>query len=216
MVTMAPSMASMSNSLGMAMISLDFAATWTCPRTRRWRAAKADTMWIAARPLLVDRREVLPSIAITPSGMPVRALTQAAKQVWNCPVSNVARISPRWSCTGVPAAKGRKRRSNANFLCPNRAMKVGVAATLPPLRGRHSGARPSGRYSGHVGYRAIPDLLCRLGQRPDRHTRRGDRDRRQDLTAVQEQRACCNPHGIGLRCAPAPGSGTGPGGREVQ
>src|SRR6476660_4891900 len=62
----------------------------------------------------------------------------------------------------------------------------------------------------------IPDLLCRLGQRPDRHTRRGDRDRRQDLTAVQEQRACCNPHGIGLRCAPAPGSGTGPGGREVQ
>src|ERR1700745_499378 len=44
----------------------------------------------------------------------------------------------------------------------------------------------------------------------------GDRDRRQDLTAVQEQRACCNPHGIGLRCAPAPGSGTGPGGREVQ
>src|SRR6476660_4891907 len=85
MVTMAPSMASMSNSLGMAMISLDFAATWTCPRTRRWRAAKADTMWIAARPLLLDRREVLPSIAITPSGMPVRALTQAAKQVWNWP-----------------------------------------------------------------------------------------------------------------------------------
>src|ERR1700748_2522081 len=69
MVTMAPSMASMSNSLGMAMISLDFSATWTGPRTRRWRAAKADTMWIAARPLLLDRREVLPSIAITPSGM---------------------------------------------------------------------------------------------------------------------------------------------------
>src|SRR5580700_10111083 len=48
MVTTAPSIASMSSSAGMATISLDLSATLTWPSTRRWRAAKADTMWIAA------------------------------------------------------------------------------------------------------------------------------------------------------------------------
>ena len=97
MVTIAPSIASMSSSLGMAMISLDFSATLTWPSTRRWRAAKAETMWIAGvqpffRP---DRREVLPSMAITPSGAPVSAATQATKQLWNCSASSIARMSPR-------------------------------------------------------------------------------------------------------------------------
>src|SRR5262245_37785459 len=48
MVTIAPSMANMSSSLGMAMISLDFSATLIWPSTRRWWAAKAETMWIGA------------------------------------------------------------------------------------------------------------------------------------------------------------------------
>ena len=48
MVTTAPSIASMSSSAGMATISFDFSATLTCPSTRRWRAAKAETMWIAS------------------------------------------------------------------------------------------------------------------------------------------------------------------------
>ena len=53
MVTIAPSIASMSRSFGIAMISLDFSATLTWPSTRRWRAAKAETMWMAAfRPLV--------------------------------------------------------------------------------------------------------------------------------------------------------------------
>jgi len=40
----------------MATISLDFSATLTRPRTRRWRAAKADTIWIATfAALLVGR-----------------------------------------------------------------------------------------------------------------------------------------------------------------
>ena len=34
----------------MATISLDFSATLTWPSTRRWRAAKAETMWIGALP----------------------------------------------------------------------------------------------------------------------------------------------------------------------
>src|ERR1700694_529023 len=49
-------------------------------------------------PLRPDRREVLPSMATTPSGTPVTAATQAAKQPWNCSASSVAGMSPRWSC----------------------------------------------------------------------------------------------------------------------
>src|SRR6202162_3734382 len=55
-VMMAPSITNMSRSAGMAMISLDLSATLTWPSPRRWRAAKADTMWIAAfAPYLVGR-----------------------------------------------------------------------------------------------------------------------------------------------------------------
>jgi hypothetical protein len=50
MVTMAPSIASMSNSLGMAMISLDLSATLIWPSTSRWRAANAETIWMASLP----------------------------------------------------------------------------------------------------------------------------------------------------------------------
>ena len=40
-------------------------------------------MWIAALPLFLrpDRRDVFPSIAMTPSGIPVIDATQAAKQL---------------------------------------------------------------------------------------------------------------------------------------
>ena len=74
-VTIAPSIANISKSLGIAMISLDFSVTFTWPRTRRLLAAKAETMWIWALPpfLLPERRTALPSIAITPAGTPVTA-----------------------------------------------------------------------------------------------------------------------------------------------
>src|SRR5580693_9083257 len=52
MVMIAPSIASMSSSFGIAMISFDFSATLTCPRTRRWRAANAET---SARRLTINR-----------------------------------------------------------------------------------------------------------------------------------------------------------------
>src|SRR5436190_419714 len=78
MVTTAPSIAIRSSSFGMATISLDFSATFTCPSTRRWRAAKAETMWMGALPLdfWPERREVLPSMAITSAGVPTSAATQ--------------------------------------------------------------------------------------------------------------------------------------------
>ena len=65
MVTTAPSIAIMSSSAGMATISLDFAATATCPNTSRCRAAKAETMWIGSLAFFLEpeRREVLPSMA---------------------------------------------------------------------------------------------------------------------------------------------------------
>ncbi len=53
-------------------------------------------MWIAGLPAFCrpDRRAVLPSMAITPSGAPVSAAPQATKQLWNCPSSRTARMSP--------------------------------------------------------------------------------------------------------------------------
>ena len=61
MVTMAPSMASMSSSRGIATISFDFSPTARWPSTRRWRAAKVETMCSGARApfLSAVRREVL-------------------------------------------------------------------------------------------------------------------------------------------------------------
>src|SRR4051812_49193325 len=80
-VTIAPSIASMARSFRIAMISLDFSATLTWPRTRRWRAAKAKTIWIAALPqrLWPDRRMGLPSLAITPAATPLSAATPETK-----------------------------------------------------------------------------------------------------------------------------------------
>jgi hypothetical protein len=97
MVTTAPSIAIRSSSFGMATISLDFSATFTCPSTRRWRAAKAETMWMGALPLdfWPERREVLPSMAITSAGVPTSAATQATKQRWNASASTAAKMSPR-------------------------------------------------------------------------------------------------------------------------
>ncbi len=69
--------------LGDSPISLAFSVTLTCPSTRRWRAAKAETLWMAALAPFFwpDRRMVLPSIAITSVGTPATAATQATKQL---------------------------------------------------------------------------------------------------------------------------------------
>src|SRR6516165_771205 len=129
-VMMAPSITNMSRSAGMAMISLDLSATLTWPSTRRWRAAKADTMWIAAFApfLLAEPRNVLPSMATTSADTPISLATQATKRRWNSALSSVAKMSPRWSCDGVPSRNGRNRRRNAIFFWPNRAISTKVSA----------------------------------------------------------------------------------------
>ena len=42
-----------------------------------------------------ERREVLPSMAITPAGAPISEATQATKQRWNSSASSAAKMSPR-------------------------------------------------------------------------------------------------------------------------
>jgi hypothetical protein len=81
----------------MATISLDFSTTATCPITRRWRAAKANTMWIGSfDPFFwYERRNVLPSMAMNSADVLVSAATQATKQRWNACASSVAKTSPR-------------------------------------------------------------------------------------------------------------------------
>src|SRR5215831_965773 len=58
---------------GMATIPLDLSAILRWPSARRWRAAKADTIWIAALPrfLWAEPRNVLPSKAITSTDTPI-------------------------------------------------------------------------------------------------------------------------------------------------
>jgi len=100
------------------MISLDLSATLTWPSTRRWRAAKADTMWIAAfAPFLwAEPRNVLPSMATTSADTPINLATQATKRRWNSLASSVAKMSPRWSCDGVPSRNGKKPAQKRDLL----------------------------------------------------------------------------------------------------
>ena len=86
---------------------MDFSFTFVCASTRRCRAAKAETIWIGALDfaLAPDRRTVLPSMAMTSTGVLVSAATQSTKQRWNASASSVAKMSPSVSCGGVPSAK---------------------------------------------------------------------------------------------------------------
>src|SRR6516162_7156993 len=146
-VMMAPSITNMSRSAGMAMISLDLSATLTWPSTRRWRAAKADTMWIAAFApfLLAEPRNVLPSMATTSADTPISLATQATKRRWNSALSSVAKMSPRWSCDGVPSRNGRNRRRNAIFFWPNRAISTKVSAPASTASKHNSSTSWSGQ-----------------------------------------------------------------------
>src|SRR5580704_17743417 len=75
-------------------------------------------MWIAAlAPFLCEeRRTVLPSMAITSAAAPVNEATQATKQCWNLTASRLAKMSPNWSCEGVPSRYGRKPPQKIEFL----------------------------------------------------------------------------------------------------
>jgi len=73
-----------------------FSGDGDLPITARWRAAEAETMWSGSfDPLPPERREVLPSMAITTAGVLVSAETRATKQRWKACASSVAKMSPR-------------------------------------------------------------------------------------------------------------------------
>ena len=121
--------------------------------------AKADTMWIGPLGFFFflevfepDLRGVLPSMAITSAETPVCAATQATKQRSNGSGSSVARMSPKWSCAGVPSSKGRKRLRNASFSRPNLAMSV-IVSDPATMASRHNSKISSS------GYFTLP--LCR-------------------------------------------------------
>src|SRR3546814_1152484 len=71
----------MASNRGIAVISFDFSSILTWPNTNRWRAANAETIWIAALPpaLSCERRDVLPSIAMTSAQVPVSEATHFTK-----------------------------------------------------------------------------------------------------------------------------------------
>ena len=98
-VTIAPSIANMRNSLGMAMISLDFPDLHLTENPPLARGEKPTRCGSDPRGLFFlevfepDRRTVLPSTATTSAGTPVCAKTQATKQRSNGSGSSVARMS---------------------------------------------------------------------------------------------------------------------------
>jgi hypothetical protein len=101
----------------------------TRPMTRRWRAAKAETMWIGALALLLV--EAARGLAVDGDHLgrcAGKVVTQATKQRRNASASGVANISPRWSCDGVPSPNGQNRRSSSSFFSPNRAMSTKLSA----------------------------------------------------------------------------------------
>ena len=91
-----------------------------------------------------DRRRVLPSTGISSARTPVCAATQATKQRPNGSGSSVARMSPRWSCAGVPSSKGRKRLRKASLCRPNLAMSVIVSAPATTASRHNSKISSSG------------------------------------------------------------------------
>jgi hypothetical protein len=88
----------------MAVISFDLPDTASCPSTRRWRAAQAETRCSGSRPLLRAwvRREVLPSTAIRSGSVSRRPSTQLVKQALNSAGSRAAITSPSVSWLGMP------------------------------------------------------------------------------------------------------------------
>ena len=86
---------------GMALVSVDFSSTASCPSTSRAEVAKADTRWSGPWPMLRLwlRRAVLPSMAIRSGRSGQTSRTQALKQAENRPgsirfISSVSQRAP--------------------------------------------------------------------------------------------------------------------------
>src|SRR3954447_25302052 len=119
-VTRAPASAKRSRSSGMAAISFDLALMASCPSTRRWRAAQAETRCNGSRPLarLWVRRDVLPSMATRSGSVARRPSTQVTKQVLKSAGSSALMTSLRVSWEGRPSLNGKNRRRKSRFFTP--------------------------------------------------------------------------------------------------
>jgi hypothetical protein len=91
-------------------------------------------------------------MTITSADVPVNAATQSTKQRWNFSASSVAKISPRWSCEGVPSRNGRNRRRRSSFFWPNQAMSTNVSAPAS-IASRHNSRFSSSGYSTFQAWR---------------------------------------------------------------
>ena len=163
MVTMAPASSRRCSSSGIAMISLDFSVTASCPSTSCCRVAQAETVCSGPRPLdrAWLRREVLPSIAIV-SGPATRSRsTQLVKQVLNNSGSIAAITSHIVSWLGMPRANGRKRRRNARCSSPHRvsSTKSSAPATVPHSSNSSSSGNGYSTFAACLGSRSAANWL---------------------------------------------------------
>src|SRR5512135_1289255 len=115
-------MSSNRSSSGIAVISLDFASTTTCPSDSLFSVAQAETMWMAAWPsrLLEEPRSVLPSMATNRfSVISCTACIQPKRPFSNAPGSRRASTRRNVASGGMPLAKSRKRASHVPRSHPN-------------------------------------------------------------------------------------------------
>jgi len=147
METKAPFRSNRSRSAGMAMISLDFSSTASCPRTRRELVAKAETRCSGGRPALRSwlRRDVLPSMATRSACCGQHSATQARKQAENRSGSTRFNSVRSQSTQGMPWWKSEKRRRNSRRCRHSRRCwrsfrrppgKAPPAADRPPAKPR--------------------------------------------------------------------------------
>src|SRR6516162_3632493 len=133
MVTMAPlrapPAAKRSRRSGMALVSVDFSSTASCPSTSRAEVAKADTRWSGPWPMLRLwlRRAVLPSMAIRSGRSGQTSRTQALKQAENRPGS-IRFISSEPACPRHPVMVGQEAAQELQALLPPGCDRLVVVA----------------------------------------------------------------------------------------
>ena len=96
--------------------------------------------------------------------------------------------------------------------------KLGASAPVPAVSRWNALPRSPRRYFCDARCRGIPALLRRLGCGADRRAGGCDRHRWQDAAPFlpEERRESADPHGFGLRGAPAPRARTGQSGGKIQ
>src|SRR5918997_1207941 len=124
-VTRQPETSRSSSSLGMAVISLLFPSTTTCPRLMWLAVAQALTMWMADLESALSKlwRSVLPSMATNcPAVTSCSEVTQESRHRSNSAGLIALKRALKRSCEGMPPVMSRNRASQARFWRPQVAM----------------------------------------------------------------------------------------------